>query len=369
MRTLTVGTAVRSLVTFSHGQHTVGRGLFGKVVRGCGDGGVIIDFGHTVMPLKSHQVCRPEEFAEQSRRQVGSHHVGDRVRSLKSDPCWRPQPLSRGDEGVIECQGSTQIDVVVFFGHTSGQLKLCEICRPEEFLDYSSSDIGPYSVGERVLSLKTVLHWRPPLFRGSEGVVDCCGLTGRDVVVNFGHVSGQLKLHQLCRPTELEHTVGSRVGPYRVGDRVCSLRSCPDWRPCPLEVGQEGVIECYGSSEEYAVVNFGHVSGQLTFDSIFHHSGAEGGPEHRGLKRMRMDTEWARSFPVSLLTMALPDPCSICLQNMVEGEEVRRLPCLHVFHQGCIDAWLQTKARCPVDNVDLWRMFLQQRRVEGKGVV
>jgi len=44
--------------------------------------------------------------------------------------------------------------------------------------------------------------------------------------------------------------------------------------------------------------------------------------------------------------------CVICVCELEEGEEVRTLPCGHVFHRGCIDTWLLSDAygakSCPV---------------------
>lgn len=40
--------------------------------------------------------------------------------------------------------------------------------------------------------------------------------------------------------------------------------------------------------------------------------------------------------------------CNICLGPYEAGENVRTLPCMHRFHQPCIDHWLGTKAECPV---------------------
>ncbi|PAN31443.1 hypothetical protein PAHAL_5G420200 [Panicum hallii] len=45
-----------------------------------------------------------------------------------------------------------------------------------------------------------------------------------------------------------------------------------------------------------------------------------------------------------------PDPeCVFCLSAVGDGEEVRELQCRHVFHRGCLDAWLvRPRATCPL---------------------
>lgn len=40
--------------------------------------------------------------------------------------------------------------------------------------------------------------------------------------------------------------------------------------------------------------------------------------------------------------------CSICLMDFEDDDWVRRLPCGHDFHQGCIDIWLKRNKRCPL---------------------
>jgi len=39
--------------------------------------------------------------------------------------------------------------------------------------------------------------------------------------------------------------------------------------------------------------------------------------------------------------------CPICFDGVQLEEEVRRLPCLHVFHTDCVDSWLQKRGFCP----------------------
>lgn len=45
--------------------------------------------------------------------------------------------------------------------------------------------------------------------------------------------------------------------------------------------------------------------------------------------------------------------CNICLAPYEEGDQVRILPCVHRFHQSCVDQWLQSNAVCPVCKLSL----------------
>ena len=41
--------------------------------------------------------------------------------------------------------------------------------------------------------------------------------------------------------------------------------------------------------------------------------------------------------------------CSICMDNMLEKDITRLLPCKHLFHRLCIDKWIKTESyKCPV---------------------
>ena len=39
--------------------------------------------------------------------------------------------------------------------------------------------------------------------------------------------------------------------------------------------------------------------------------------------------------------LAINKHCAICQENFTSGENLRTLPCLHRFHQQCMDAWLK----------------------------
>ncbi|PRP78533.1 hypothetical protein PROFUN_13590 [Planoprotostelium fungivorum] len=40
--------------------------------------------------------------------------------------------------------------------------------------------------------------------------------------------------------------------------------------------------------------------------------------------------------------------CSVCLDDIHAGEKVKILPCLHRYHDNCIDSWLKMSRKCPV---------------------
>ena len=39
--------------------------------------------------------------------------------------------------------------------------------------------------------------------------------------------------------------------------------------------------------------------------------------------------------------------CVICLQELIAGDRIRVLHCLHKFHAGCIDEWIGRRSTCP----------------------
>lgn len=47
------------------------------------------------------------------------------------------------------------------------------------------------------------------------------------------------------------------------------------------------------------------------------------------------------------------EKCTICLSQFIPQEDVRRLPCMHLFHKDCVDQWLLTNKHCPICRVDI----------------
>ncbi|CAG8638417.1 27911_t:CDS:2, partial [Gigaspora margarita] len=49
-----------------------------------------------------------------------------------------------------------------------------------------------------------------------------------------------------------------------------------------------------------------------------------------------------------------PQECVICLEDFVDEDELRIIPCFHEFHIKCIDSWLTTRHRfCPICKRDV----------------
>lgn len=44
--------------------------------------------------------------------------------------------------------------------------------------------------------------------------------------------------------------------------------------------------------------------------------------------------------------------CVICLDDLKQGDTIARLPCLCIYHKGCIDSWFEVNRSCPEHPLD-----------------
>ena len=45
--------------------------------------------------------------------------------------------------------------------------------------------------------------------------------------------------------------------------------------------------------------------------------------------------------------------CAVCLDDCGDGDNIRTLPCMLVFHSTCIEEWLRVRLECPMCKLDL----------------
>ena len=52
--------------------------------------------------------------------------------------------------------------------------------------------------------------------------------------------------------------------------------------------------------------------------------------------------------------------CTVCLEQLGLGAEMRRLPCGHAYHRRCVDKWLIRRRKCPLCKLDILNHFQDQ---------
>lgn len=72
--------------------------------------------------------------------------------------------------------------------------------------------------------------------------------------------------------------------------------------------------------------------------------------ERRRVARKRLSKRNLRKIPTKKFRKGdEPETCAICLDDFIEGEKLRVLPCRHTYHCNCIDPWLtQNRKVCPM---------------------
>lgn len=58
------------------------------------------------------------------------------------------------------------------------------------------------------------------------------------------------------------------------------------------------------------------------------------------------------------------DTCPICLVEFSENEQVKELPCQHLFHPPCVDTWLNVSQLCPMCKSSVLNNQQQEERRE-----
>jgi len=83
---------------------------------------------------------------------------------------------------------------------------------------------------------------------------------------------------------------------------------------------------------------------QMTFEDLLQYISQQHPDSHHPAS-----TETIQRLQVTQVNAEMVgEACAVCQEALREGEQVKVLPCKHVFHPGCIDPWLNVKNTCPV---------------------
>lgn len=75
------------------------------------------------------------------------------------------------------------------------------------------------------------------------------------------------------------------------------------------------------------------------------------------------DLEKPSKMEGGLLNFDDEPSCSICLCEYEKSEKIVALPCGHIFHEGCINSWVESHTKCPLCCFDLMEGFEQPASV------
>ncbi|XP_030946029.1 E3 ubiquitin-protein ligase SGR9, amyloplastic-like [Quercus lobata] len=71
--------------------------------------------------------------------------------------------------------------------------------------------------------------------------------------------------------------------------------------------------------------------------------------DYEALRARHMSEESIQGLEeVRVEGLYLKEACPVCLEGLSMGLEAMRMPCLHVYHEGCIVEWLRKCNLCPL---------------------
>ena len=73
------------------------------------------------------------------------------------------------------------------------------------------------------------------------------------------------------------------------------------------------------------------------------------------VQRKTLNTNILNTLPtIEVDQIHLHDQCSICMETYLLGQQLKLLPCTHIFHSNCIEKYLiEFSTQCPLDNLPL----------------
>lgn len=85
----------------------------------------------------------------------------------------------------------------------------------------------------------------------------------------------------------------------------------------------------------------------------------ESPPKPQGAPQDLIDSLVVEKY-CSCVTVSGSESCAVCLSDFEEDDTLRRLPCGHSFHKGCVDKWLKMNKVCPLCVQDVEVLIREQ---------
>lgn len=93
-----------------------------------------------------------------------------------------------------------------------------------------------------------------------------------------------------------------------------------------------------------------------TFEDLLELAEQLGPARPQGLSKEVISNLPLREVEAGVSDVNFSSKCVVCLSEFEVGEKVRTLPCVHEFHQPCIDQWLEGHRTCPICRVEIRTM-------------
>jgi hypothetical protein len=127
---------------------------------------------------------------------------------------------------------------------------------------------------------------------------------------------------------------------------------------------------CPGLYRLALAVVFTAIARMLVTLILFYHSFKPGvqedapPPKPRGASQSLIDSIPLERFSAETCETS----CAVCLSDFEEHNMLRRLPCGHSFHSGCVDKWLKHNKVCPlcVQDVEVLTQQQEEQRMSQK---
>ncbi|XP_030213629.1 E3 ubiquitin-protein ligase RNF165 isoform X3 [Gadus morhua] len=321
---------------------------------------VLVHVGYLVLPVFGSVRNRGSHFNRQQQQQQQQHSHATSCRHFQLGP-QAPLPM----DFPMPHPGQPQSGINPHLappGHQHGpplHAPLNPLPAPQ-FQDISAPPFLPQALHQQYLLQQQLLeaqhrHILPPSRRTPERVAhQTHRLRPGDLSVDAGMPPHQYHLHPL--PQHYQHYLTSPRMHHFPRNNASTQVVVHEIRNYPYPQLHLLALQSLNPSRHASAVRESYEELLQLEDRL---GSVNRGAVQTTIERFTFPHKYKKRIPQDL-KMCLEDEeldtdekCTICLSMLEDAEDVRRLPCMHLFHQGCVDQWLATSRKCPICRVDI----------------